>query len=646
MQNIKGRRFLGLNLATAAIVTACAMGISPGTSHAQTVLTPLAIVPPQDVYSILSQYSALSSLPLYSSSQVTGQYTHLTVIGDSWADWGNGLAHNHSSLVSATGRYGNEINIIDGVQYHYGLSTSSVTNYAWGGATSGSVNNNNQSLDLPGWTQELEAVVASGQRFGWSDLIDITTTAVGGSNDLGIANYGLSAITTAQGVANLQNAVQTFVNLGAHNFVLTGTAQLSAIEAGLASFANSGVRIFLFDEATLASNVAANPGLYGFTHAGEYCTNYGGSGGACATPNSGTTPTNAQLLAEDQWTSIYQHPTSAFAALIAQYETNQVDAPATIAAQSQLGQMNASAFSSSLFYRLDSNREFNSGLAQSAGSSTLPLSLFADGNYQSGKRADRLFSFGYDYNIGGGTVGGEYRFNPNTVAGVAVNSSLPHATLNQNMGHLDMTSYQIAVFGSVTYPNWFIDGVASFGYNDYKIVRPGVVFGNETASPRGTNDSVGVKGGYLFDVAPVKVGPIGGINYTESYVGGYTEQGDYLLNQMVSNQHADMLTGEAGAQIRLATPITAAKLDPYINLTAEHEFLGGDQSIITTQVSTPMLPVTTPVTGRGNVTYGQVALGVSATPIDNLSVQLHGSTTFAQTGGNNYGITGGVKYSF
>jgi hypothetical protein len=59
-----------------------------------------------------------------------------------------------------------------------------------------------------------------------------------------------------------------------------------------------------------------------------------------------------------------------------------------------------------------------------------------------------------------------------------------------------------------------------------------------------------------------------------------------------------------------------------------------------------MLPVTTPVTGRGNVTYGQVALGVSATPIDNLSVQLHGSTTFAQAGGNNYGITGGVKYSF
>jgi uncharacterized protein YhjY with autotransporter beta-barrel domain len=291
---------------------------------------------------------------------------------------------------------------------------------------------------------------------------------------------------------------------------------------------------------------------------------------------------------------------------------------------------------------LDSYR----GMALPGASSALPFALFVDGDYQSGKRSDSLFSFGYDYNIGGGTVGGEYRPNANSVVGVAFNGSMPHATLNQGTGHIDMTSYQLAAFGSYNQANWFVDGVASIGFSDYKIDRPGVIFGNETAKTRGTNDSFGIKGGYLFNVAVMKAGPIAGINFTEGYVGAYTEQGDYLLNQSVSNQHANLLTGQAGAQIRLAEPITEAKLDPYINITAEHEFLGGDQTIITTQVSTPMLPVTTPVTGLGETTYGRIAGGLSANLVDGLSAQIGGSTTFSHKGGNDYGVMGGLQYRF
>ncbi|HXP95384.1 MAG TPA: autotransporter domain-containing protein, partial [Telmatospirillum sp.] len=519
-----------------------------------------------------------------------------------------------------------------------------VTNYAWGGATSGSVNNNNQALGLPGQAQEMQVLLASGRHFGISDLIDITTASPGGGNDTGAAAYGVG-ISTTQGVSNLAGYVQTYMSLGGRNFILTNTSNLALLQTALVPYANAGARIFLFDEATLANNVAANPKLYGFTVTGEYCRNYGGSGGTCASPNSGSSPSTATIIAEDQYTSIYQHPTVAFAALIAAYETNQVLAPATIAAQSELAQINAGAFSASLFNRLDSYRSGNASGATSASSPNVPISLFAEGSYQSGKRGDQLFSFGYDYHIASSTVGGEYRLNPNVVVGLAVNYSMPHATLNQSMGHIDADSYQFAGFGSVNYANWFADVVAGYGFNEYKLDRPGVL-NTIRGNVHGSDALVGAKGGYLFNVAPVKLGPIAGINYTTAALDSYTEQAEYLLTQMVGKHTTEMVTGQIGGQIRLSEPFGAAKIDPYVNLTAEHEFLGGDQSIVTTQASTPLLSVTTPVAGRGDTTYGKVGGGISASLAEGLSAQVNGATTFSRKGGDDYGVNAGLKYRF
>ena len=607
---------------------------------------PVAAVPNPDIYTLLGRLPAVAALPAY-QSRTTGQYTHLTVIGDSYADWGNAYNgvtnYNHSSLVGADGRYGNGANIIDAMQYRLGLATSAVTNYAWGGATTGSVNNNNPALMLPGMAQEMQVLQASGQHFGISDLIEFTTASPGGGNDAMSSVGGVGAISVAQGVINLTGYVQTFMNLGARNFVFTDTSGLTQLETGLVPFANAGARIFMFDQGTLVNNIKANPGLYGFTMTTEYCSQYGGPGncnGGAA--NSTALQTNAQILAEDQSTTIYQHPTAAFAGLMAQYQTNLVNAPSSIAAQSEIGQMNASAFSASLFNRLDAIRE----MGKSDAASSQPWTLFADGDYQSGSRADRLFSFGYNYNIGGGTLGVQYRVDPNMLVGVAVNVSVPHATLNQGLGHFDVTSYQLAGFVSLNYTNWFADAVIGYGFNNYDIVRPGVILGNETANANGSNEMLGVTGGYLFDVAPVKVGPIAGINYTNAFVAGYTEQGDYLLNQSVSGQRSDLLTGRIGVQVRLAEPVTAAKINPYVNLTAEHEFLGGNQTIVTVEQQASLIPITTPVTGLGQVTYGKVAGGFSATLIDGVSAHLDGSTTFARKGGNDYGVMGGLMYRF
>lgn len=331
-----GTKFLKSTAGSALL--ASAIGFAPGTLHAQNGPPSVAAVPSPDVYSLLAQNPGLAaSVPLYSQPQVLGRWSSLTVIGDSYADWGNALRFNPvSTQVGATGRYGNALNIIDALQYHYGLPTSSVASYAFGGATTGSVNNNPPALQLPGFAQEVQSLVSSGRRFGPSDLITFTTAGVGGGNDTPLG------ISVAQGTSNIVAYINTLVGLGGRNFLLDSHTHVGtdALQAALAPLANEGVNITLFDGATLVDSILADPSLYGFAAdatAVDYCTQFGGThvcneGGI----NKVRTQTTAEILAEDKSLYFYAHPTTSLAALIAQGEASLLDAQA-VAEPSSLG---------------------------------------------------------------------------------------------------------------------------------------------------------------------------------------------------------------------------------------------------------------------------------------------------------------------
>ncbi len=313
-----------LGRTAAAALLASAISVAPGTVYA---VPSVPATPSSDVYTLLAQNPGLAaSIPLYTAPQEAGRYTSLTVIGDSYGDWGNALQYNpNSTQVGADGRYGNALNIIDALQYHYALPTSAVTNYAFGGATTGSVNNNPPALQLPGFAQEMQSLVSSGRQFGPSDLITFTTAGVAGGNDVP------EGISVAQGTANVVSYINTLVGLGARNFLLDSQAGpgTAALETALLPFANAGVNIDLFDGATLVNDVLASPTSYGFAAnatSTDYCTQFGGpnvcNGGG---HNNASSQTTAQILAQDQYLFFYAHPTTSLAALIAQDEASLLD---------------------------------------------------------------------------------------------------------------------------------------------------------------------------------------------------------------------------------------------------------------------------------------------------------------------------------
>ena len=167
----------------------------------------------------------------------------------------------------------------------------------------------------------------------------------------------------------------------------------------------------------------------------------------------------------------------------------------------------------------------------------------------------------------GGTIGSEYRINNHAFVGGAFDYANPKARLFNNAGTTDANSYQFGVYGAWTDAHFFAQALATYGWQNYRNTRPGVV-DTITSNPEGNSFVAAGKVGYLFDAGRSQIGPIGGLTYAHVRVNGYTESGDPVLTLMVGPQTAEALIGSVGAQFRTPFTVNGRVIVPYLNLTA------------------------------------------------------------------------------
>ncbi len=621
--------------------------------------------------------AVLGSTLLPAQAQFT-RFTGITDFGDSYADTGSapggafrlggytGCPVGPIALGFPTCRFTGGTNFVDALQSIYGLPAA--TNYAIGGART--VNSNTIGALTQGFPYELAQFAASGTRLTPSDLVVLSV----GGNDLSLVP-STATIAQANGLASISasravGGVQQLVAAGARNIAWLSpgntlyfpdppsgsdglplsAAQRTAwantyfqqLQQSLAPLANSGVRIFLFDFQTLQARIAANPGQYGFASAGGCQAILGASN--CL--NSSAAVQNSFFYFNNV------HPTSAAMTLIGRYMANQIDAPLTVVPQGGIVAGLAASFAASTFDRLDAYRTFQ-GLATAAAMPTKapapatpasPWSIYGEVNYATGGRDPQSFAAGYDDAAIGGTLGIEYRVDPRLRVGAVFGYSAPGVNLDVQNADAQIKSYQFAGYASFTDLNWFADALVAYGLHDFALDRAGII---DVIHADTGADTLTVAGqaGYLVDVGPVRAGPIAGLNYTHTVIGGYTETGDSLLTMMVGRQSLDTLTGDAGVQLRFPFMLRGDVYSPFVNVTADQDFLGSGRTVTTTQVTTPLLPVLTDAADNGR-TYGMVAAGIAATIAGNLSATVNAATTFARAGGNDITVSSGIKLSF
>jgi len=342
-------------------------------------------------------------------------------------------------------------------------------------------------------------------------------------------------------------------------------------------------------------------------------------------------------------------------ALIANYMANQINAPSTVTPQAGIATGLLGGFSTSVFDRLEASRRFqpsgvNAAMAAMPGKAVAAMdpaerwSVFGSASYAGGSRDRQFYAASYDYDAAGGYLGLEYRVDSNWRVGGVFGYSQPVVKLAVQDARNRIDAFQFAGYGSYTDAHWFADGLVAYGRQDFALERRGII----DIIRAGTSAdvfTVAARGGYLFDAGRLRLGPIASLNYTNATIRGYTETGDVLLTMMVDRQTLDTLTGDLGVQFRAPLELGNGVFTPFLNLTAAHDFLGSNHTVTTALVSAPLLPILTPVSADGG-TYGRVAVGVSALVATNVAATLTGTTSFARKGGNDAGLTGGMKLAF
>jgi phospholipase/lecithinase/hemolysin/uncharacterized protein YhjY with autotransporter beta-barrel domain len=582
-------------------------------------------------------------------AQGTG-FTGITDFGDSYADTGSapggllrllGFSCPSNLPGLTTCRFSGGTNFVDSLQAIYGLPQA--TNYAFGGAQTGDTNVV-PVPGLPGFAQEVNTFVSGGGRFGARDLIALS---IGGNDEFEVppsATLPLIHDMAQISAANAVSGVRQLIAHGARNiawlspgngryFPISGAfapAEASEwahtyfhrLQTLLAPDARAGTRIFLFDFETLQKHLVADPGTYGFASAGSCQATLGAS--ACfAAPYD---VQNSYFF----WDTI--HPTSAGFALIARYMANQIDAPLTVAPQGHVALATASAFSNDILGRLD--------LERAAPQDGEGWSLYASMGYAGGESGAQTFASSYDYSAAGGLVGLEYRDSASFRAGLVFGYSNPQVDLAVQNGHYDIDAYQLGGDASVTDRHWFGDSLLAYGRQSFAITRDGII-DTVRGSTHADTLTLAARGGYLTDAGRLQIGPIAGLTFAHARIASYTERGDSLLTNSVAEQSPETLAGEAGIQIRAPFAANETGYSPFIDLTVVRDVIGAGYTVVTTQATTPLIPVLTPVESRGR-TYGKIAGGASAEILPSLRVGLSGTASFGRSDGDDFAFNGTI----
>jgi outer membrane autotransporter protein len=409
------------------------------------------------------------------------------------------------------------------------------------------------------------------------------------------------------------------------------------------------VRVELVDISLIGRQVQANLAAYGLS-----------SGGACPLACIGNPALQSQYLFYfDQ-----VHLTSRGFEIVGQYIVNRLNAPLSFAPQGDVALNSAFGFATTLFGKLDQFRE-SSGVVSTAMNSYAqinkvpytkappllapppsPWSFYIQANGGISDRDSTVATRGYNLDSVGGTVGTEYRLGRNGLIGAAFDYSNPKARFDAGAGSTEADSYQFGVYGAWADRNFFAQGLATFGWQNFRNSRQGVI-GNITSSPDGTTFVAGGKLGYLFDAGPSQIGPIGGLTYARARIDSYTEAGDPALTLAVGRQTAEALVASAGAQIRFPVLVNGRIISPYLNLTAENDVIGNGRIIQYGATSAPLIVNNWSIPDRGtDRIYGRVAAGVVAPVSDTLALTVNLSRTFAREGGDDFYGSGGLKISY
>ena len=213
--------------------------------------------------------------------------------------------------------------------------------------------------------------------------------------------------------------------------------------------------------------------------------------------------------------------------------------------------------------------------------------VFVNGRINFGEKDQTQNQTGFDFDTIGITSGVDYRMRDNFVIGAAIGYSQIDADFDQSVGHLDIETWNLSLFGTYfSDDKYYVDAALNYGDNSYDSVRHivytdvgGTVDRTAVSDSSGMETSIGLASGYDFGHGAWTFGPHVGSYYYDVDVNEFRETGAGGLNMIVDDQNAQSFTLNGGGHVSYVITPAWGVLVPHLRVDYVHEFEGSRELI-------------------------------------------------------------------
>jgi outer membrane autotransporter protein len=248
---------------------------------------------------------------------------------------------------------------------------------------------------------------------------------------------------------------------------------------------------------------------------------------------------------------------------------------------------------------------------------------FINGSVNFGEKDETRRETGFDFDTRGITLGLDYRFNHQFVAGGAVGYSRYDSDYNDAAGNLEMDAWSLSAYGTYYQgDNLYADGLIQVGSNRYDTRRRINAVGGAEQYGLGDTDGIeyafNISAGYEYRRDAWTLTPYGRFSYTRAEIDAYTEEASnptatgFGSVLRIEDQDLKSMVLVVGGNFSYSISTANAVLMPQLRFEWEHEFEDDARFINARFVNDPTRSEFAVETDGADKNYFNLGVGLSA----------------------------------
>lgn len=262
--------------------------------------------------------------------------------------------------------------------------------------------------------------------------------------------------------------------------------------------------------------------------------------------------------------------------------------------------------------------------------------MWVQGMFNKSKLDDTSKAKGFDADSNGIAFGAEKYVNDDVKAGIGY--AYTNTDIDGFMRSTDVDTHTAIVYGEYKPSNWYVNGIATYGWSDYSedknVAGVGVKADYDV-------ETFGLQAmtGYDMNINGFGLTPEAGLRYVHIKQDAYKDSAD----QKVSGNNSDILTGVIGAKVSKSWELeNGMNIKPEVRVAATYDLFNDDVNSVVTLANGSAYAVEGEALDRFGMEFGA---GVTAEVNDNVELSLGYEGKFREDYQDHTGLIN-AKYKF